>query len=98
MRALWRSSLLGIPASALLALILGTSVPVSRRLAFVAFVSVADIVTMVCAGRYLQRRRRGEVIDQYPASLFCTMLIAVAWGSPAVFALPGSQNVQLRAV
>ena len=26
------------------------------------------------------------------------MLIAVAWGSPAVFALPGSQNVELRAV
>jgi diguanylate cyclase (GGDEF)-like protein len=97
-RALWRSSLLGIPASALLALILGTSVPVSRRLAFVGFVSVADIVTMVCAGRYLHRRREGEVVNQYRLSLFCTMLIAVAWGSPAVFALPGSQNVQLRAV
>lgn len=98
MRALWRSSLLGIPASTLLALILGSSVPASRRIGLVVFVSIADIVTMLSAGWYLRRRRRGEVIARYPAGLFCTMLVAVAWGSPAVFALPGSQNVELRAV
>jgi diguanylate cyclase (GGDEF)-like protein len=98
MRALWRSSLLGIPASTLLALILGSSVPASRRIGLVVFVSIADIVTMASAGRYLRRRHRGEVIGRYPLGLFCTMVIAVAWGSPAVFALPGSQAVELRAV
>src|SRR5258708_2606877 len=98
MRALWRSSLLGIPASTLLAVILGSSVPASRRIGLVVFVSIADIVTMVSAGRYLRLRRRGEFVGRYPAGLFCTMLIAVAWGSPALFALPGSHNVELRAV
>ena len=39
-RALRKSSLLGIPASTLLALILGSSVPTSRRVAFVLFVSL----------------------------------------------------------
>jgi diguanylate cyclase (GGDEF)-like protein len=98
MRALWRSSLLGIPASTLLSFILGDSVPASRRIGFVVFVSIADIVTMVCAGQYLRRRRRGEVIDRYWLGVLCTMLVSVAWGWPAVFALPGSQNVELRAV
>jgi diguanylate cyclase (GGDEF)-like protein len=98
MRALWRSSLFGIPASSLLAVIFGSSVPLSRRVAFVVLVSVADIVTMVCTGRYLGRRRRGEVVNRYTVGLLCTMLVASAWGSPAVFALPGVQNVELRAV
>jgi diguanylate cyclase (GGDEF)-like protein len=98
MRALWRSSLLGIPASTLLALILGSSVPEPRRIGLVAFVSIADVVTMLSAGRYLRRRRRGEVFDRYPLGLVCTMVIAVAWGSPAVFALPGPHDVDLRAV
>src|SRR5882757_4676311 len=62
MRALQRSSLLGIPASALLALIFGSSVPLSRRLAFVAFVSIADVVTLLVATHYLRRRRRGETM------------------------------------
>ena len=98
MRALWRSSLLGIPASTLLALILGSSVPASRRIGLVVFVSIADIVTMASAGHYLRMRRRGEAVARYPLGLICTMVIALAWGSPAVFALPGSQNVELRAV
>ena len=98
MRALWRSSLFGIPASSLLALILGSSVPASRRVAFVVLVSVADIITMLCTGHYLGLRRRGEVVDRYTVGLLCTVLVASAWGSPAVFALPGSQNIELRAV
>ena len=99
MRALWRSSLLGIPASALLALIFGSSVPLSRRLAFVAFVSLADVVHDVrrrcatCAGGAGARSMTRSV-----SGLICTMLTAAAWGSPALFALPGSGNVELRAV
>src|SRR5712691_9417207 len=82
MRALWRSSLFGIPASSLLAVIFGSSVPTSRRVAFVVLVSAADIVTMVCTGRYLGRRRRGEVVNRYTVGLLCTMLVASAWGLP----------------
>ncbi len=98
MRALWRSSLLGIPSSTLLALILGDSVPLARRVALVAFVSIADIVTMVCTGRYLRRRRRGETVNSYSIGLFCTISVAAAWGSAALYALPTSRNVELRAV
>lgn len=98
MRALWRSSLFGIPASSLLALIFGSSVPASRRVALVVFVSVADVVTMVCTTLYLRRRRRGQEVKSYAVGLICTVLVASAWGSPAVFALPGAQNVDLRAV
>jgi diguanylate cyclase (GGDEF)-like protein len=98
MRALQRSSLLGIPASALLALIFGSSVPLSRRIAFVAFVSIADVATLLVAVRYLRRRRRGEVMARSTSGLICTLLTAAAWGSPALFALPGSGNVELRAV
>ena len=98
MRALRRSALLGIPASILLALIFGSTVATSRRFAFVALVSFADIVTMGCALRYLARRRRGEVVRRYWIGLLCTALVGLAWASPALFALPGSQNVELRAV
>ena len=61
-RALLRSSLLGIPASILLALIIGSSVPAANRIAFVLFVSVADIATFAGSMWYLGRRRRGEVV------------------------------------
>jgi diguanylate cyclase (GGDEF)-like protein len=98
MRALRRSSLLGIPASILLALIFGSSVPASGRVAFVALVTAADIVTMACAMHYLARRRRGEIVQRYWVGLVCTALVGLAWASPAVFALPGSENVELRAV
>ncbi|MDQ1383416.1 MAG: hypothetical protein QOG65_795 [Actinomycetota bacterium] len=98
MRALWRSSLLGIPASTLLALILGSSVPVSRRVEFVVFVSVADIASMVCAGFYLRRRRAGTLVLRYPPGLVCMMFVAVAWASPALFALPSAHHVELRTV
>ena len=98
MRALRRSSLLGIPASSLLALIFGSTVPMSRRVGFVAFVSAADVLTALAAGRYLRRRRRGEVIDRYPLGVFCTALVALAWGSAAIFAMPGAQSVALRSV
>ena len=98
MRALRRSSLLGIPASLLLAIIFGASVATSRRVTFVALVTCADILTMACAMHYLARRRRGEVVKRYGVGLLCTALVGLAWASPAMFALPGTQNVDLRAV
>ncbi|HEV7524156.1 MAG TPA: EAL domain-containing protein [Acidimicrobiia bacterium] len=98
MRALRRSSLLGIPASTLLAVILGNSVSLSARLAMVISVSVADVVTMVAAGQYLRRRRRGEVMTQYSVGLLCTIMISAAWGAAALYALPSSHDIDLRAV
>jgi diguanylate cyclase (GGDEF)-like protein len=98
MRALQRSALLGIPASLLLVLILGSSVPVDRRIAFVAAVSIADVITMFYAVRYLRRRRQGEMVRTYTAGLVCTILVSLAWGTPALYALPGSKDVELRSV
>src|SRR5207247_8973971 len=37
-------------------------------------------------------------VDLYAVGLLCTVMIARAWGPPAAFALPGSQNIELRAV
>ena len=75
-RALRRSSLLGIPASTLLALILGSSVPASRRVTFVLLVSVADIVTFGGSLWYLARRKRGEVMRRYWFGPFSMALTA----------------------
>jgi diguanylate cyclase (GGDEF)-like protein len=98
MRALQRSALLGIPASLLLVLILGDSVPIDRRIVFVVTVSIADMITMFYAVQYLRRRRRGEMIRTYTAGLACTILVSLAWGTPALYALPGSHDVELRSV
>ena len=91
MRALWRSSLLGIPASTLLALILGELGAAPRGGSrFVAFVSIADVVTMA------ERRplpapaapgRGPRTATRSVCSARCWS--RSAWGSPAVFALPG---------
>lgn len=97
-RALRRSALLGIPASSLLALIIGSSVPLPNRIAFVLFVSVADIVAFIGSARYLARRKRGEVLQHYWFGAFSTALIGVAWASMSVIALPGARHTDLRAV
>jgi len=97
-RALRRSALLGIPASSLLALIIGASVPLANRIAFVMFVSVADIVTFIGANWYLARRKRGDVLRQYWFGAFSTALIGLAWASMSVIALPDARHTDLRAV
>jgi len=97
-RALRRSALVGLPASSLLALILGTSVPLSHRLAFMAFVWVADVVMFSTSGWYLQRRRRGELIDRYWQGPCSACLLGLAWGSLAVIALPNARHADLRSV
>jgi diguanylate cyclase (GGDEF)-like protein len=98
-RGLRRSALLGIPASILLALILGSSVPASRRIAFVLVVTVADIVTFVGSLRYLSRRRSGDVMRGYWFGPFSMGLTGLAWASLALIALPDAhRHADLRAV
>ena len=82
----------------MLALILGSSVPTSRRVIFVLFVSLADLAVFVASGVYLARRRQGDVVDRYWFTPFATGLVSLAWGSVAVIALPSAQHVDLRAV
>jgi diguanylate cyclase (GGDEF)-like protein len=97
-RALLRSSLLGIPASILLALIIGSSVPAPNRVAFVLFVSVADLAAFAGSMWYLGRRKHGEVIHKYWFGPFSTALVGLAWASMAVIALPDASHTDLRAV
>jgi diguanylate cyclase (GGDEF)-like protein len=98
-RALRRSALLGIPASALLALILGSSVSASRRLTFVLLVTVADVATYWGSVRYLARRKRGDVMRHYWFGPFSMALTGLAWASLALIALPDAKHhADLRAV
>jgi diguanylate cyclase (GGDEF)-like protein len=97
-RALRRSALVGIPASSLLALILGSSVSLPRRLTFVLFVCIADVVMFSTSGWYLRRRRRGEVIDRFWPGPASTVLLGLAWGSLSVIALPDASHADLRSV
>ena len=98
-RSLMRSSLLGIPASTLLALILGSSVPAQRRLIFVLFVSVADLLTFGGSIWYLRRRKRGDLMRHYWFGPTSTALIGFAWASLALIALPDAHHHDdLRAV
>ncbi len=97
-RALRRSALVGIPASSLLALILGSSVSLERRLTFVMFVWIADVVMFSTSGWYLRRRRRGELIERFWPGPFSAFLLGLAWGSLAVIALPNASHADLRSV
>jgi len=97
-RALMRSSLLGIPASILLALIIGPAVPAPNRVAWVLFVSVADLVAFFGSMWYLGRRKRGIVVHHYWFGPFSTALVSLAWASLAVIALPDASHTDLRAV
>ena len=96
--AVWRSALLGIPASLLLALILGSSVPLRRVIEFVTLVSVADVVCFVALSSYRRRRRRGETVERFWIGPCCAALIGLAWGSLALFGMPNAQHIELRVV
>ncbi|HET9728576.1 MAG TPA: EAL domain-containing protein [Acidimicrobiia bacterium] len=95
-RSLARTSLGGIPASSLLVLILGSSVSLGARIAFVSLISGADVIMFVIARRYLAARRAGTP----PPRKWCTPagvgLIGAAWGSLALMGMP--DRVELRAV
>jgi diguanylate cyclase (GGDEF)-like protein len=94
--AVWRSALLGIPAALLLAAILGSSVPTSARIEFVALVTVTDVVCFIVLGSYRRRRRRGEVVEGFWMGPCCAALIGLAWGSLALFGLPDARHVDGR--
>jgi diguanylate cyclase (GGDEF)-like protein len=93
---LWRSALLGIPASLLLATILGPSVPVYVRVEFVALVSIADIACFAVMTHYRRRRRRGEVVERFWMGPCCAALVGLAWGSLPLLAMPDGRHVELR--
>jgi diguanylate cyclase (GGDEF)-like protein len=97
-RALRRTALLGIPSAILVALILGSSVPTSRRVAFVVFVTLADLASFAGSWRYLARRARGERVDHYWFGPFSSALVGLAWGSLAIIGLPSAAHTDLRAV
>jgi diguanylate cyclase (GGDEF)-like protein len=96
--AVWRSALVGIPASLLLALILGSSVPTSARVEFVVLVSVADVACFSILSSYRRRRRRGETVERFWMGPCCAALIGLAWGSLALIGLPDAQHVELRTI
>src|SRR5262249_6967667 len=97
-RALVRSSLIGIPSAALLAVILGDSVPVDRRVLFVVFVSVPDIATFIAARHYESRRRAGVQFLSYPPGIIGAASIGLAWGSLSYLGFPDDQHAVLRSV
>ena len=96
--AVWRSALLGIPVSSLLAVILGSSVPTAARVEFVVLVSVADVACFTVLSWYRRRRRRGEVVERFWMGPCCAGLIGLAWGSLPLFGLPDAQHADLRIV
>jgi diguanylate cyclase (GGDEF)-like protein len=97
-RALMRSSLVGIPASALLGALLRPAVAQRPLLMCVSFVWVADITTFFGARAYLKRRGRGEAMDRWWFGPSSVVLVSLAWASFGVFAFPSAQRVDLRAV
>src|SRR4051794_12315676 len=97
-RALVRSSLIGIPAASLLAVIIGDAAPVNRRVIFVLFVALADIFTFVAARIYERRRAAGESFRAYPLTIVGAASIGAAWGSLSYLGFPDSHHVELRCV
>jgi diguanylate cyclase (GGDEF)-like protein len=97
-RASRRSALFGIPSAALLAVILSDSVPSSRLVAFVALVSVADVLQFVAAGWYVRRRKRGEPVPAAWIGPATAAGLGLAWASIPLIAFPPPGRVDLRIV
>ena len=97
-RAVMRSTLLGIPGAAVLAAILGESVPYANRVAFVAAVTVADIFAFCSSWAYLRRRKQGRPVGNWIPGIIGAVLVGFAWALPVFIAFPSAQHVELRAV
>ncbi len=78
-------------------MIVGGTVPLASRVAFVVAVSVADLVLFVVTTRYLGRRREGKATNPWMTPM-ATILLSLAWGSLALVGLPGTEHDELRAV
>jgi diguanylate cyclase (GGDEF)-like protein len=87
-RAIKKSALLGIPASLLLVVILGSSVPPIERVAFGGFIAAADVTAFLVSAHYLARRRRGSRLPAPWVGPTCLFSLGLAWGSLAVMGLP----------
>ena len=91
-----KTALLGIPASLLLVVILGSSVSAGERIAFVAFVAAANVSSFFGSRSYLARRRRGSKLPARWSGPLWLAATGLAWGSLAVMGLPA--DLGLRAV
>ncbi len=97
-RSLLRSAPVGPPAAFVLALTLGDAVPWSRRLVFVAAVSLVNVFGFVSALFYLRRRRAGGGSSQRWAAPTYGFALGVAWSSIALVGFPSAHHVELRTV
>ncbi len=97
-RAVAKGTLLGIPGSMLLALVFGSTVPSSRRIAIIIAISLADFIAFWASIRFLRLRKRGVSITRYWPGPISAALVGLAWGLPALIALPDVHHVELRAV
>lgn len=82
----------------LLAGIMGDSVPLSRRLLWAGFVMAASAVMAASSWRFLSLRRAGRPAGNGVPSLVGHALLGTAWGSISLFAFPGPEHTDLRAV
>ncbi len=87
----------GIAGAGVLALLLGDSVPASRRELWFAIVTLATICSFLAAVAYQWRRRR-VVMTHWIPGFVTTVGVALAWSSIAWIAFPDAQHDSLRAV
>ncbi len=97
-RSILRGAPLGLPASLVLANILGDSTPTSSRIALVVLVTGANVFGLVSVWAYRVRRRAGvEITRWWPIPAY-GFLVGIAWSSVSLFGFPGPEHVELRAV
>jgi diguanylate cyclase (GGDEF)-like protein len=92
-----RGSMFGIAGAAVLALLLGNSVPAGRRALWFAVVTTATTASFLAALVY-HRRRQHRVLTRWPAGFVTTVTNALAWASIAWIAFPDATHGALRAV
>jgi diguanylate cyclase (GGDEF)-like protein len=92
-----RGSMFGIAGAAVLALLLGDSVPAGQRLLWFAIVTTTTTSSFLAALVYHRRRRR-RVLTRWPAGFVTTVANALGWASIAWIAFPDAHHDALRAV
>lgn len=92
-----RGSGFGIAGAGVLVLLIGSAVPLERRLLWLGLVSVMTLASFFAALGY-QLRRRHTVITRWPIGFVTTVALGLAWASVAWIAFPDAQHGSLRAV